>query len=143
MSGVKELPAHPLRKHFWSAYCAVLLLLGYGQLLLMLYTGSGSLPERTLPPLAVTVLVGAVLFARLGKPVLNRRVWQGLFKLLMLCTALLLALLGFWLLTGIDASLYSYSQAIAALLLLLPAEHLLYRYAYRDVERWRERGLSS
>ena len=141
MGGADAMPAQALRKHFWSIYCALLLLLGYGQLLLKLYTGTGSLPERILPPLVVSVLVVAVLLARVGKPVLNRRVWQGLFKLLMAGTALLLALLGFWVVMGINASVYSYSQVIVSLLLLLPAEQLLYRYTYRNPERWREHDL--
>ena len=130
-----------LRKHFWNAYCALLLLLGYGRLLARLYTGTGGLADRYLPPLAATILVVAVLVAKHGRPVLKRQFWQGLFKLLMLCTALLLALLGFWIVMGINASLYSYTQVLATLLILLPAEHLLYRYAYRNNEPWRERNV--
>lgn len=130
------MPKAFVRRHFWLSYSLLLLALGYGWLLKQLLLDSGTIISRYSPPLFSTLLVLLLAIVLREKAVLNRRFWQGAFRLLMYVTILLLVILGYWIISGSGHGFWDYSIVIAGIILLIPAEQQLYHYAYRLPQLW-------
>jgi hypothetical protein len=124
-----------IRKHFWLSYGGLLLLLGYGQMARLLLTDSGSLAARFLPPLAATVIVTGIVGYSTGRGLLIPHFWRTLFKLLMLASAVLMIMMGWWFFSN-DGTLATLLCLTLALTLLSPAEHVLYRYSFESPQLW-------
>jgi hypothetical protein len=124
-----------LRKHFWLSYSGLLLLLGYGQLFRLVLVDSGSLASRFLPPLAATIIVAGIAGFKSGKGLFIPHIWRTLFKILMLASAVLMIMMGWWFFSG-DGTLGTLLCLTLALVLLSPAEHILYRYSFESPQLW-------
>lgn len=126
-----------IRTHFWLCYSGLLLLLGYGQLARLLLADSGSLAGRFMPPLTVTVIVTGIVGYRTGRGLLIPHVWRMLFKLLMLASAVLMVLMGWWFFSS-NGTLATLLCLTLALAILSPAEHVLYRYSFESPHLWKK-----
>ena len=125
-----------LRKHFWLAYSCLLLLLGYGQLFRLWLSDSGSLASRYYPPMIATIIVIGIAGYSSGKGLLTPHIWRMMFKLLMLGSAILMIMLGWWFFSS-NGSYMTLLQLTLALVVLGPAEHVLYRYSFESPAIWK------
>jgi hypothetical protein len=126
-----------LRKHFWLSYSVLLLVLAYGDLCRKLLTDTGGIASRYLPALAITLVVAGITGYCRNKGLFSQHLWRTLFKLLMLASCIVMFMMGWWFLSGEQP----FSKLLAltvTLLLLSPAEHVLYRYSFESPQLWQK-----
>ena len=121
---------------YW-VYFALVMLPALAHMIRKLLTDTGGFSSRYFGLIFTVILVsGAIGYLR-RRPLLRRWVWALVFWLSM-AISLFLALLCIYLLVTEGPAISRLCTAIAGgLLLIIPAQIMLFRYAYRSEDIWR------
>ena len=123
-------------KHVWSIYIGLLLLLGFGRMVLKIVTETGGFGSRYGPALAATIIALGVFGAVFQRPIARNWVWKAIFWLVAITSVGMLALVMYLLFSVGSGSYKPAGLLLIILLVLLPAQWQLFGYAYRSSPLW-------
>jgi len=125
-------------RYLWWAYVLCVLTLGIGRTTEKIMRDSGGFQSRYGPAIGAIVVAVGVIGYLIHKPIISKWIWRIVLVLTVLAMFGLIAL-EIITATAAHAPLRIHALIIAGVVLLIPAQAALYRYAIRSPELW-ERG---
>lgn len=123
-------------RYLWWAYILCILTLGIGRTTEKILRDSGGLQSRYAPALGAVVVATGILGYMTKKPIISLWIWRIVLVLVVLAMFGLIAL-EIITATVAPAPWHIHALIVSGIVLLIPAQAMLYRYTFRSPEIWK------